>query len=160
MRGAVVCALLAACGGGATRSADVGNRGRIEGDAWTCPAGDELEVRLDDDALLDRVRLAPSAQAATCLEIHATRTAPLVCSEVSPPRITQVETSYGAPPEVVGEIACDPMGVHVTAFSGDRLAVMLGEAAPTRTGLRLSGGDATAVLVWREGRWTWIALGF
>lgn len=160
MRAALTLVLAAvACGGGSARSADVGNRGRIEVDAWTCPAGDELEVRLDDDALLDRVRLAPSAQAATCLEIHATRTAPLVCSEVSPPRITQVETS-DTKPEVVGEIACDPMGAHVTAFSDDRLAVMLGDAAPTQTGLRLSGGDATAVLVWRAGRWTWIELGF
>lgn len=169
MRAAVLgLGVLLACGGGGPRSAEVSNRGGTPMEhGWTCPEGDELSVRLDDDELPDRVRLSPSALAVTCLEIHATRAPPLVCAEASPPMLPHVEPSDGKAEEL-GVAPCDPMGAAVTAFGDaaapptgrDFFAAMLGDVAPTRTGLRLSGGDATVALVWRKGGWAWVEMGF
>lgn len=110
------------------------------------------------------MRLSPSALAVTCLEIHATRAPPLVCAEASAPMLPHVEPSDGTLEEL-GVVPCDPMGAAVVSFGNlhaerDFFAAAVGGAAPTGTGLRLSGGDAAVVLVWREGQWTWVALGF
>jgi len=168
MRGAVGFVLLAACGGGAARSADVGNRGRTEvAPAWRCPDGEELEVDLDGDGRVDQVRLAPSAEAVDCLEIHATTAPPLTCRTDAPPSIDQVDVADGKG-TVVGKVACDPMGVPVRVapyVDPDRGRVRrgeiesLGDAVPTGTALWLQGGDATAAIAWRGG-WVWIDVGY
>ncbi|MBK9034713.1 MAG: hypothetical protein IPL61_26185 [Myxococcales bacterium] len=170
MRGALaVGPLVAACGGGSAPTT-IGNRAPTAappGAAWVCPAGADLEVDLDGDGRVDRVRLAPAADTVACLEIHATAAPTLVCRAMPPTTIDQVELIDGHA-EAVGVAACDPMGVPVrlvTAADPARGPIrrrpleLLGDAAPAGVALWLAGPDATAAIAWRD-RWVWIDLGY
>lgn len=171
MRRAVALMVAAACGGAERGDRGVANRGGVPGPpagAWACPAGDEVAVDLDGDGRDDLVRLAPSAAAVTCLEVHASTAPPLACDAASPPQLELLERDDGRY-QSIGVTACDPMGAQVWTIVAPppgapvpprSKAALLAEAAPTGTALWLDGGDASAALTWHDRRWTWVAIGY
>ncbi|MEZ4398711.1 MAG: hypothetical protein R3B06_01735 [Kofleriaceae bacterium] len=182
--GAVALALALAaiaCGGAPTPGPGptTAPRNRATGTApierWRCPAGADLAVDLDGDGVVDRIRLAPAADAVSCLEVHPSTGPILLCGDAERRFLPMLGVHHGQAFER-GVYRCDPQGATIRAVTPpppparpiDPTAiptgrtfelVMLGEAAPTRTALWLDRGGGAAAITWHDGRWVWVDLG-